>query len=75
MGSTITAGRRSADITALNIAGKGGLPKALSSASNGVKSFLGSVSKVLNLGMNASTRAGIDIGLYGAEALGCTFPQ
>ena len=75
MGSSVTYGRRTADITSLNLAGKGGLPRALSQASAGVKSVLGTVGKALNLGLKTSARFAIDLGLTGAEAIGCSIPQ
>jgi len=43
MGSPLTFGRRTTDIMSLNLAGKGGVPHALSSASGGLKSFLNSI--------------------------------
>jgi RHS repeat-associated protein len=75
IGSTTTFGRRTSNILALNLAGKGGLPQALSSSSGGLKSFLGSASKALNLGLDASVKAAIDAGLFGAEIIGCSFYQ
>jgi hypothetical protein len=75
MGTTLTAGRRTSDLLSLNLAGKGGLPNALSSASGGVKSVFGYLSKALNLGLEASTKAAIDAGLFGAEIIGCSIRQ
>jgi len=75
MGSALTYGRRTADIISLNLAGKGGLPQALSSASSGAKSLLGSMSRALSLGLSASEKAAVDAGLFGAEAVGCAIPQ
>ncbi len=72
IGSTTTFGRRTSNILALNLAGKGGLPQALSSSSGGLKSLLGSASKALNLGLEASLKAAIDAGLAGAEVIGCS---
>ena len=72
MGSTLTFGRRTSNILALNLAGKGGLPLALSSSSGGLKSLLGSTSKALNLGLDASLKAAGDLGLFGAEIIGCS---
>ena len=52
-----------------------GAPQALSSVTTrGVKSALGSVSKALSLGMSATVRWGIDIGLTAAEGIGCAVP-
>jgi RHS repeat-associated protein len=72
MGSTLTFGRRTSSILSLNLAGKGGLPQALSSSSGGLKSLLGSASKALNLGLDASVKAAGDLGLFGAEMIGCS---
>jgi RHS repeat-associated protein len=72
MGSTLTFGRRTSNILSLNLAGKGGLPQALSSSSGGLKSLLGSASKALNLGLDASLKAAGDLGLFGAEIIGCS---
>ncbi len=60
---------------ALNLAGKGGLPQALSSSSRGLKALLGSASKALNLGLEASVKAAIDAGLAGAEIIGCSIKR
>jgi hypothetical protein len=75
IGSTTTFGRRTSNILALNLAGKGGLPQALSSSSGGLKSLLGAASKALNLGLDASLKAAIDAGLAGAEVIGCLVPR
>jgi len=72
IGSTMTFGRRTSNILSLNLAGKGGLPQALSSSSGGLKSFLGSASKAFNLGLDASLKAAGDLGLFGAEIIGCS---
>ena|SRR2546425_2591273 len=72
IGSTTTFGRRTSNILSLNLAGKGGLPQALSSSSGGLKSFLGSASKAFNLGLDASLKAAGDLGLFGAEIIGCS---
>jgi len=72
MGSTLTFGRRTSGIMALNLAGKGGLPQALSSSTGGLKSLLGTASKALNLGLDASVKAAIDAGAFGAEIVGCS---
>jgi len=72
MGSTLTFGRRTSSILSLNLAGKGGLPQALSSSSGGLKSLLGSASKALNLGLDASVKAAGDLGLFGAEIIDCS---
>ncbi|MHB8734771.1 MAG: RHS repeat-associated core domain-containing protein [Terriglobales bacterium] len=75
VGTGLTYGRRTSGSLALNLAGKGGLPQALSSSTGGLRSVLGRVGNVLNLGLKASTRFGIDLGLTGAEAIGCAIPQ
>jgi hypothetical protein len=75
IGSTLTFGRRTASITALNLAGKGGLPQALQSSSKGLQSLLGSASKAVNLGLEASIKAAADLGLFGAEIVGCTISR
>ena len=51
MGNVVTYGRHSEKTTllALNIGGKGGLPQALSSASGGLKSVLGTLGAVLDV--------------------------
>lgn len=72
IGSTLTFGRRASNIMSLNLAGKGGLPQALGSSSGGLKSLLGSASKALNLGLDASVKAAGDLGLFGAEIIGCS---
>jgi RHS repeat-associated protein len=71
IGTVTTFGRRSSDIIALNLAGKGGLPQALSSSSSGLSSLLGGVSKIFNLGLDASLKAAIDAGLALAEVGNC----
>jgi len=45
---------------ALNLAGSGGLPQALSSPSGGVRSMLGDADGVLSLGMGFTTRLAVD---------------
>lgn len=74
LGQVLTHSRRTSSITSLNLAGEGGLPKALGSSTTGLKSALGRVGDILNLGLKASTRLGIDIGLTGAELIGCSIP-
>jgi hypothetical protein len=75
MGTVTTFGRRTSDIVSLNLVGSGGLPSALSPATTaGMKSFLSSVSKVFNLGLDASLKAAGDLGLFGAEIVGCSIP-
>lgn len=77
IGSPLSYGRRTADIMALNLEGKGGLPLALSPVPEigEIKSVLGSASGVLNLGLDAATKGAIDAGLFGAEVIGCSISQ
>jgi hypothetical protein len=66
MGEVLTHGRRTTQIIALNLAGKGGVPKALSSVPTaGAKSFLG------RLGTGALQIAA-NVGFTLAEAVGCS---
>lgn len=74
-GQVLSYGGRTSTITYLNLAGKGGLPRALGSSTGGLKPVLGTIGDALNLGLKASTRLGIDIGLTGAELIGCSIPQ
>ncbi len=71
-GSTVTWGRRTSDIMSLNLAGKGGLPKAL--GSSGAKGVLKSLGKGLNAGLDEAEKFAADLGLAGAEAIGCSIP-
>jgi hypothetical protein len=75
MGSSITYGRNSTQIMALNIARAGGAPQALSQASSGVKALLGKAGNVLSLGMSFATRTAVDIGFTGAEAINRAMQQ
>ena len=75
MGTVTTYGRNSTEIMALNVARSGGAPQALSSASRGAGGFLESASSFFSLGLKAGTRWAIDIGLTGAEAIGCAIPR
>jgi hypothetical protein len=75
MGTTLTWGRRTSSIMSLNLGGTpGGPPLALSPApaTGEFKSLLGSASKALNLGMEATTRGAVDAGFFLAEAFGCS---
>jgi len=57
----------------LNLWGiRGGPPLALSPAAGGVQSILGSIGKALSLGMDFTTKLGIDAAFTGAEAIGCS---
>jgi len=80
MGAAKTYGRRTTDIMALNLAGKGGVPIALSQAASkaggisasAVKNGVGKVGSVFSMGMSFLTRAGIDLAFTGAEAINCS---
>ena len=73
MGTGITYGRRTSTIMALNFAGSGGLPQALSSASLGARSVIGAADGVLSLGMSFTTRLAIDGALTAADAAYCGY--
>jgi len=68
MGSTLTYGRRTSAIMSLNLAGKGGLPQALSSSSAGVKGFFGKMG-------TGALRLAADVGFTLAEGIGCMIPK
>jgi hypothetical protein len=73
MGTSTTYGRRTSTIMSLNLAGSGGLPQALGSASGGLKSLLGTADSVLSLGMGFTTRLEVDAALTAAEAAYCVY--
>jgi RHS repeat-associated protein len=73
MGTVTTYGRNSSTIMSLNIARSGGLPQALSSASSGLKSVLGTADSILSMGMSFTTRLEIDGALAAAEAAYCAY--
>ena len=75
IGSSLSYGRRTTDILALNLAGKGGVPQALSNGLAKVKSVFGDLADIVNLGLSQEARLGIDIGSALAEGLGCSLPQ
>lgn len=52
MGTVTSYGRRTSTITALNIAGKGGLPLALGASSAGTKAAFNTAGKWLGLGLD-----------------------
>jgi hypothetical protein len=74
MGSTLTYGRRTSEVISLNLAGRGGLPKALGSSTGALKSLLGDAEKLLKLGAGELKDAA-DVGLAAAEAIGCAIPR
>lgn len=53
----------------------GGAPLALSNGLSSARGVLEDISQVFSLGMSATVRWGIDIGLTGAEAIGCSVPS
>jgi RHS repeat-associated protein len=72
VGKTLQSGR-AAEITTLNLIGKSGPnPFALGGKTpSAFKSALGIVGDILNLGMDATTRAAVDAALLNAEAVYC----
>ncbi|HSU60929.1 MAG TPA: RHS repeat-associated core domain-containing protein, partial [Bryobacteraceae bacterium] len=72
MGNALTYGRRTSDIMALNLAGRGGLPVALGRSSAGVKAAIGKAGSFLSLGLSFAERMGLDIAFSGAEAVDCS---
>jgi len=72
MGNALTYGRRTSDIMALNLAGRGGLPVALGRSSAGVKAAIGKAGGFLSLGLSFAERMGLDIAFSGAEAVDCS---
>ncbi len=73
MGTGTTYGRRTSTIMSLNLAGSGGLPQALGSASSGFRSLLGTADSVLSLGMSFTTRLEVDAAFMAAEAAYCVY--
>jgi len=71
MGSTVSSGRRTTDIVCLNIPGVGGRPLALGSSTGMIRGAIGSVGKVLGLGLTLSQRLIVDGVLVAAEAVVC----
>jgi RHS repeat-associated protein len=72
-GSPLTVGRTTSDITSLNLAGKGGLPKAL--GSTGAKGAFESAGNWLNFGLDEAEKFAVDAGLAGAESFNCAIPR
>lgn len=73
MGSPLTFGRRTGtDMMALNLAGKGGVPHALSASGKGLRSLLGKVDKALSLGLTLAERAIVDGAFVAGEAIACS---
>jgi RHS repeat-associated protein len=72
MGAPLTWGRRSSDIMAMNLAGKGGLPQALSASGKSARSLLGKLDKALSLGLTLTERAIIDGAFVAGEAIACS---
>ena len=75
MGKPITWGRRTAALMGLNLAGRGGLPQALSSASTGLKSIIGTIGDVLGLGLSVSETLTLNTIFTVAEAINCSGNQ
>lgn len=75
VGCSLTYGRRTADILALNLVGKGGAPRALSNGLSKAKAVLGDVADAVNLGLGQEVRLGIDIASSLAEGRGCSISQ
>lgn len=72
MGNALTYGRRTSDIMALSLAGRGGLPVALGRSSAGVKAVIGKAGSFLSLGLSFAERMGLDVAFSGAEAVDCS---
>jgi RHS repeat-associated protein len=72
VGNALTYGRRTSDIMALNLAGRGGLPVALGRSSAGVKAAVGKAGSFLSLGLSFAERMGLDVAFTGAEAVDCS---
>jgi RHS repeat-associated protein len=68
VGTVVTAGRRTASITSMNIAGKTG-PAARILAKTGAEKLAGCLTGAAELKLAA------DLGLAGAEAIGCLVPR
>lgn len=75
MGTVTTFGRRTSDLMSLNLAGKGGLPQALSQASQGAKSVLGTLSTALGGGLKFTQQLTLGLGFAAGEALNCSVEQ
>lgn len=73
MGSPLTFGRRSGTtLIALNTAGKGGVPQALSASGKGARSLLGKVDRALSFGLTFAEKAIVDFSFAGGEAIACS---
>jgi hypothetical protein len=57
---------------AMNLAGKGGLPQALSASGKSARSLLGKLDKALSLGLTLTERAIIDGAFVAGEAIACS---
>ena len=75
MGSITTFGRSTSTIAEINLASAGGLPRALTWSSAGVKSVLGSVGRTLSLGLSFVERTSVDGAFTAAESINCAIPQ
>ena len=72
LGGALSYGRRTSDIMALNLVGKGGLPLALGRSSVAGKAIAGKIGSVFSMGMSFATRMGLDVAFTGAEAGNCS---
>jgi hypothetical protein len=72
MAGALSYGRRTSDIMALNLAGKGGLPLALGRSSVGGKAVASKIGSAFSLGLSFAERMGLDVAFSGAEAINCS---
>lgn len=72
LGSPLTWGRRTTNIVALNLAGKGGVPQALSASGRGARSFLSEADKALSFGLTFAEKAIVDAAFAAGEAIACS---
>ncbi len=72
MGSPTSWGRKTTDVLSLNLAGKGGVPLALGKPAAAAKALLGKVGNVSSLGMELTTKLGIDAAFTAAEVIACS---
>jgi hypothetical protein len=76
MGTSLTYGRRTAAIMSLNLVGTPGrAPGALRMATSGTKSFLGTLSKITNAGLELSEKVTVDAAFTLGESISCSFPR
>jgi hypothetical protein len=75
MGAATTYGRRTSQLMSLNLAGRGGLPQALSQASRGAQEILGKLGTALSGGLRFGQQMTIGLGFTAGEALNCAGGQ